>query len=203
TPTKTDGPGTVLEAEQAATILRAYMDTTPKFAGTATELLKALNEVASETQQKAKGWPKSPAVLAKRLRRIAPPLRKVGIDVALERENRQKWITIAQVKVGETPSQPSLPSFSNSLNDLEKVACRHRAVTDEKATVASDGSDNDGDGDDGAAVTATPLKNKDGDGSDSRDDIFPSLTGQDTTPGFYEVLGPAPGAERSTLCCSG
>ena len=114
---------TVLEAEQVATILRAYIDTTPQFAGTATELLKALNDVASETQQKAKGWPKSPAVLAKRLRRIAPPLRKIGIDVALERENRQKWITIAQVKVGETPSQPSPPSFSNDLNDLEKVAC--------------------------------------------------------------------------------
>jgi len=88
---------TVLEVEQVATILRAYMDTTPQFAGTATELLKALNDVASETQQKAKGWPKSPAVLAKRLRRIAPPLRRIGIDVALERENRQKWITIAQV----------------------------------------------------------------------------------------------------------
>jgi hypothetical protein len=85
------------------------MDTTPQFAGTATELLKALNDVASETQQKAKGWPKSPAVLAKRLRRIAPPLRKIGFDVALERENRQKWITIAQVKVSESPSQPSPP----------------------------------------------------------------------------------------------
>jgi len=167
---------TVLEAEQVATILRAYMDTTPQFAGTATELLKALNDVASETQQKAKGWPKSPAVLAKRLRRIAPPLRKIGIDVALGRENRQKWITIAQVKVGETPSQPSAPSFSNSLNDLEKVACRHRAVTDEKATVTRDGSDNDGDGDDAAAVTTTPLKNKDGDGSDGSDGISPNLT---------------------------
>ena len=167
---------TVLEAEQVATILRAYMDTTPQFAGTATELLKALNDVASETQQKAKGWPKSPAVLAKRLRRIAPPLRKIGIDVALGRENRQKWITIAQVKVGETPSHPSAPSFSNSLNDLEKVACRHRAVTDEKATVTRDGSDNDGDGDDAAAVTTTPLKNKDGDGSDGSDGISPNLT---------------------------
>src|SRR5262245_2353333 len=148
------------------------MDTTPQFAGTATELLRALNEVASETQQKAKGWPKSPAVLAKILRRIAPPLRKVGIDVSFpERENRQRRIIIAPVEVGETPSQPSLPSFSNSLNDLEKVACRHRAVTDEKATVTSDGSDNDGDGDDGAAVTTTPLKNKDSDGSDGSDGI--------------------------------
>jgi len=148
------------------------------FTGTAADLLKALNDVASETQQKAKGWPKSPAVLAKTLRRIAPPLRKIGIDVAFERANRQRRITIAPVKVGETPSQPSPPSFSNSLNDLEKTACRHRAATDEKATVTGDGSDNDGDGDDGAAVTTIPLKNKDGDGSDSSDGIFPNLTGR-------------------------
>ena len=154
------------------------MDMTPQFAGTATELLKALNDVASEAQQKAKGWPKSPAVLAKILRRIAPPLRKIGIDVAFERENRQRWITIAPVKVGETPSQPSPPSFSNSLNDLEKTACRHRAVTDEEATVTSDGSDSNGDGDDRATVTANPLKNKDGDGSDGSDGIFPNLTGK-------------------------
>jgi hypothetical protein len=168
---------TVLEAEQVATILRAYMDTTPQFAGTATELLKALNDVASETQQKAKGWPKSPAVLAKILRRIAPPLRKVGIDVSFpERENRQRRIIIAPVKVGETPSQPSPPSFSNSLNDLEKVDCSHRAVTDKEATVTSDGSDSDADSEDGGTVTTNRLKNKDGDGSDGSDRIFPNLT---------------------------
>jgi hypothetical protein len=108
----------------------------------------------------------------------APPLRKIGIDVAFERENRQRRISIAPVKVGETPSQPSPPSFSNSLNDLERTACRRRAVTGEEATVASDGSDSNGDGDDRANVTANPLKNKDGDGSDGSDGIFPNLTGR-------------------------
>jgi hypothetical protein len=170
---------TVLENDQVAAVLRTYMDMTPAgFTGTATDLLKALNDVASETQQKTKGWPKSPAVLAKTLRRIAPPLRKIGIDVAFERENRQKRVTIAPVKVRETPSQPSPPSFSNSLNDLERTACHRRAVTDEEATVTSYGSDSDDDGDDRATVTANPLKNKDGDGSDSSDGIFPNLTGR-------------------------
>ena len=190
---------TVLENDQVAAVLRAHMDTTSQFAGTATELLKALNGVASEPQQKAKGWPKSPAVLSKKLRRLAPPLRKVGVDVALgQRENIQRWITIARVKVGETPSQLSPPLFSNSLNDLEKVASRHRAVTDEEAAVTSDGSDSDSDADDAATVTDNPLNNKDGDGSDSSDGIFPNLTGRDTDPGLYEVLGlclrPASGA---------
>src|SRR5262249_61879115 len=132
--------------------------------------------------QKAKGWPKSPAVLAKTLRRIAPPLRKIGLDVAIERENRSRSIIIAPVKVGETPSQPLPPSFFNSPTDLKKVACRHRAVTDEEATVTSDGSDSDGDGEDGATVTANPLKNNGGDGSDGSDGIFPNLTGRQVCP---------------------
>jgi hypothetical protein len=166
---------TVLENDQVAAVLRTYMDKTRQFAGTASKLLEALNGIATEAQQKTKGWPKRPADLGKILRRIAQPLRKIGIDVAIDRDNRQRWITIAPVKVGETPSQPSPPSFSNSLNDLEKVACRHRAVTDEEATVTSDGSDSDG-GDDGATVTTNPLKDKDGDGSDGSDRIFPNLT---------------------------
>jgi hypothetical protein len=169
---------TVLENDQVAAVLRTYMDMTPDgFTGTAADLLEALNAIASETQQKAKGWTKSPAVLAKTLRRIAPPLRKIGIDVSFERENRQRRITIAPVKEGETPSQPSPPSFSNSLNGLERTACRRRAVTDEEATVTGDGSDSNGDGDDRAIVTANPLKNKDGDGSDGGDGIFSNLSG--------------------------
>jgi len=170
---------TVLENDQVAAVLRTYMDTTPDgFTGTAADLLKALNAVASETQQKAKGWPKAPAVLGSRLRRIAPPLRKIGIDVAFDRESRRRTITIAPVRIRETPSQPSPPSFSNSLNGLERAACRHPAVTDEEATVTGDGSGSDGDGDDRTTVTSNPLKNKGGDGSDAGDGIFPNLTGR-------------------------
>src|SRR6516165_7485465 len=170
---------TVLENDQVAAVLRTYMDTTPDgFTGTAADLLGALNAVASETQQKAKRWPKSPATLAKTLRRIAPPLRKIAIDVAFDRENRQRKITITPAKVSETSSLPSPLSFSNSLNDLEEIACRHRAVTDEEAAVTSDGSDSSGDGDNRTTVTSNPLKNKGGDGSDAGDGIFPNLTGR-------------------------
>jgi hypothetical protein len=170
---------TVLENDQVAAALRTYMDiTSDGFTGTAADLLKALSDLASETQQKAKAWPKGPALLAKALRRIAPPLRRIGIDVAFERENRQRRIIIAAVKIGETPSQPSPPSFSNSLNDVERTACRHSAVTDQEATVTNDGGDGDGDGDDRTTVTAKPLKNKDADGSDGNDGIFRNVAGR-------------------------
>jgi hypothetical protein len=171
---------TVLENDQVADVLRKYMDTTPLgFTGTADDLLKALNGIASETQQKAKGWPKRPADLGKILRRIAPPLRKIGIDVAFpERKSRQRKITIAPVKVGETLSLLSLPSLSNSDNDLDGDGNDGAAVTVGELAVTNDGSDGDGDSNKNATVTANPLKNKDGDGSDGRDGIFPNLTGR-------------------------
>src|SRR5262249_40536198 len=114
----------------------------------------------------------------KTLRRIAPPLRKVGINVAFERENRRRWMTIVPVKIGETPSQPSQPSFSSGANGLREAASRHRAVTDEEVAVTGDGSGSNGDGDDRTTVTSNPLKNKKSDGSDGGDGIFPNLTGR-------------------------
>ena len=90
---------TVLENDQVAAVLRTYMDKTPNgFVGTATELLKALNEVASEAEQNAKGWPKRPADRGKILRPMGPPLRKIGINVTFaDRKNNRRTITIAPV----------------------------------------------------------------------------------------------------------
>jgi hypothetical protein len=175
------------------------MDTTPEgFTGAAADLLEALNAVATETQQKAKGWPKTPPVLAKILRRLAPPLRKIGINVAFDRENRRRWMTIVPVKVDETPSQPSPPSFSNSLNDLEETASRHHAVTDEEVAVTGDGSGSTGDSDNLGTVTSNPLKNKEGDGGDGGDGIFPNLSGSHVCA---QCHGPSDGKERPVAYC--
>jgi hypothetical protein len=84
----------VLEADQVATALRSYMENNPQFVGTASELLQALNKIVPEYQQKAKGWPKRPNTLSGILRRAAPPLRRVGIDIRFERQGRRRRITI-------------------------------------------------------------------------------------------------------------
>jgi hypothetical protein len=115
---------TVLENDQVAAVLRTHLDTTPVgLTGTAADLLKALNDVASETQQKAKGWPKGPAVLAKTLRRIAPPLRKIGIDVAFERTpggKRTRTITIARKEgAPDRPDRPDRPT-AQDINDIDR-----------------------------------------------------------------------------------
>src|SRR5262249_49333381 len=53
-----EGVETVLENDQVAAVLRAYIDETPQFAGSASKLLEVLNGIATEAQQKTKGWPK-------------------------------------------------------------------------------------------------------------------------------------------------
>lgn len=66
--------------------------------GTAAELLDRANAAAPESVKREKGWPKDPTRLSQRLRRLAPALRRCGIDVTLPeaggREGRK--ITVKQ-----------------------------------------------------------------------------------------------------------
>jgi hypothetical protein len=168
----------VLEGDQVATVLRSYINSNREFTGTATDLLKALNQIVPETQQKARSWPKRAANLAKVLRRIAPPLRKVGIEITFEpRDKHQRTIVITTrpVRAEEKPSPPSSPSLVNEVNGLSHAAHRHPTIT---ATVTDggrgDGGDGRGDNGDRSTVTANQLKTKE---NDSDDSISPTLTG--------------------------
>ena len=145
------------------------MDRTPDgFTGTAADLLKALNDVASETQQKAKGWPKRPAGLGSLLRRITPPLRKVGIEITFDRMpggKRTRTITIARKEgAPDRPYRPDRPDrpTAQDINDIDR------------------------DGRDGNGSTVPPtvplntLKNKVWDGADGRDANFHTQTSKGT-----------------------
>ncbi|MEE1612068.1 hypothetical protein [Microvirga sp. CF3016] len=62
--------------------------------GTATELLDALNQRASETQQRSYAWPKLPQQLGNQLERIAPLLRSKGFHFERKHSgNRQIILT--------------------------------------------------------------------------------------------------------------
>jgi len=58
--------------------------------GTATELLQTLNLNASDDTKKARAWPKDARTMSSRVRRIAPLLRQVGLDVSFQTEGHQK-----------------------------------------------------------------------------------------------------------------
>lgn len=49
--------------------------------GTPTQLLNALNEIASPATTHARGWPKAPNSLSKQLGELGPPLRHKGIEI--------------------------------------------------------------------------------------------------------------------------
>jgi hypothetical protein len=174
----TDAIETVLEADQVAPTLRKYMEGKASFEGTASELIKVLNEVTSEAEQKAKGWPKRSNALSKILRRIAPPLRKAGIDITFERDSRRKWIVITPFKAGKTSSSRSPSSSVSDSNELPMT------IPDRGSSPVLGGSSSAGDGDDrggdphGEIVTSKLLQSKGNDDGDAGGDHFSNVTGK-------------------------
>ena len=91
---------TVLDADPVSDSLRKLMATQTEWNGTASELLKALDELAGDRDAKAKSWPGNARALTNRLRRAATFLRKIGIEIVLSREGhaRTRMIRITVVR---------------------------------------------------------------------------------------------------------
>jgi len=75
-----------LESNAVAQAVLALMERREEWEGTATELLAALEQHASERAQRSKHWPGTPRALSGRLRRVAPLLRQAGLEVEWSRE---------------------------------------------------------------------------------------------------------------------
>jgi hypothetical protein len=84
--------------------------------GTATNLLKELTEKIDEEDRRVKGWPKAANTLSRELKRLAPPLRDVGVYAEqLSRSDKQggkRWRVFYSPPEppGDGPSEPSEPS---------------------------------------------------------------------------------------------
>jgi hypothetical protein len=68
-----------------------------RWEGTCTELLDKLASMAGEKSRQSKGWPGSPRSLSGQLRRLAPNLRRAGVDISLYRDvdkKRQRMVGI-------------------------------------------------------------------------------------------------------------
>jgi hypothetical protein len=86
----------VIEGDAVASAVRSLMATQSQWAGTASELLNALERKAGERASKSKHWPSSPRSLSGRLRRAATFLRQTGIDISFERHARTRTINITR-----------------------------------------------------------------------------------------------------------
>jgi hypothetical protein len=104
----------VIDADAVATAVRIMMGTRAEWRGTASNLLIALNKLVGEKQQKSRDWPLSPRILSGRLRRAAPGLRKIGIDLDFMREGRAKTRIILVTKKPENEATPPPASAAPS-----------------------------------------------------------------------------------------
>jgi hypothetical protein len=105
----------VIEADPIAAAVRALMTVETVWTGTASDLLGALGDMAGERIANAKTWPDSPRALSGRLRRAAPFLRKIGVDIEFKKSRARKIritasLPLAPDKEEHQPSPPSPPS---------------------------------------------------------------------------------------------
>jgi hypothetical protein len=72
-----------VENDPVASAVRALANESETWEGTAGELLSELERFASPKVMESRAWPSAPNVLANRLRRAAPGLRQLGVNVEI------------------------------------------------------------------------------------------------------------------------
>ena len=104
-----DANEVVIEASPVAGELARMMGMTMCWEGTAGELLAALAQRAPEKIQKLKAWPTTPRQLASDLRRVAPNLRGIGIEIEFpgpKGHSRRRMILISAAPGSDRPHRP-------------------------------------------------------------------------------------------------
>jgi hypothetical protein len=73
----------VIEADTIAATIQAIAIDKGLWTGTASELLAVINDRTPSERQRERDWPKDATRLSGRLRRVAPALRRAGVDLVL------------------------------------------------------------------------------------------------------------------------
>jgi hypothetical protein len=154
----------VLDASTVAGAVRSFMAQQTKWEGMASELLKVLSALIGEQAAKGRTWPKTANVLSNRLRRVAPPLRKVGIQVTFDREGHggTKKIRIETRAQPEQEGKTSSASSASSAKDIKSSKINGKGAADADDTDRNADDADDGADDEVAGIVSTkPLKNND------------------------------------------
>jgi len=84
------------------------------FSGTSSDLLDALNLLKYiDPNRPPKGWPRLPNHLSSRLRRLAPALRALGVQIDFSRANKARTIEISMSKVTMSDDEKNSSSPKN------------------------------------------------------------------------------------------
>jgi hypothetical protein len=152
-----------LEADPVAAAVRELMRDRERWAGTATELWQALNDLVDEDMRHTKAWPGAPNTLTNRLKRLAPALRGVGIEYGEERVGskgtRRKTLTRKepakdrQYRQSRQSHEEHLQNEQKATDDADEPADdgdSSRAETRQHESPANGGCADDSDGTDDA-----------------------------------------------------
>jgi len=99
----------MIDAAVLAAPILALVEALGSWRGTARELLSVLEGYTDEKTRKGRDWPTNPRNLSGELRRLAPNLRKLGVEVTFDGHTR-KGNLIRLEQIHKTPSPPSPPS---------------------------------------------------------------------------------------------
>ena len=90
-----------LEADPVGATVLEFIESRNEWTGTATDLLKSLNKIASPEIQRLKAWPKRSNVLSNNLMRVQTFLRKKGIEIE-RRHSGTRSITFRKIEMHQT-----------------------------------------------------------------------------------------------------
>lgn len=122
-----------LETDPVAGAVFKLMAGRDEWSGGATELWKALGEEVDEDVKHTKAWPAAPQTLTGRLKRLAPALRKAGIEYLEDREghNRTRVKRLRRIPAKERPRRPQRPQGGKDLQN-EEFECGRSADASEE-----------------------------------------------------------------------
>jgi hypothetical protein len=114
-----------VEAHPVGVAIRQLLEKQNQWSGTPAQLLETLNTLLSEEQRRVRNWPSNPRALGHCLRRLAPALRRAGIDYQRPpREADRRIIQLCRVadKTSETSSSSCAPPENDVCDDPDDVS---------------------------------------------------------------------------------
>lgn len=104
-----------MESSPLVKHILSFMEDQVDWQSTSTDLLEKLNDIASDADTGLKSWPKDARKLGGDLKRLAPNLRKVGVDIETGRSSGGRFVRLTRtdqyccvmddMNVMETPQQ--------------------------------------------------------------------------------------------------
>jgi hypothetical protein len=167
--------GIGLESDVLAQAIIDFQKDYPTWDGTATDLINELEENVSEKILKSKLWPKAANVFSNRLRRLAPVLREVGIEVefgAREGKKRNRLISIRECLEKTGPIGQTVRQDDSSPKNRELFTDDDVANGGQSRTIVDDPIER--------SVCDDLLKSKEETDADDRNDDLSSLSSSQT-----------------------